>query len=101
MHTTAEQYSPQKKIHLFICTNPGKCWIAIHIDNLAEFLRKAYIQGRVRGAEGVREQTQLQIGKLLFMKYHLFDTKSLTHGKDATPHWDFYTGFKDFTSVPF
>lgn len=41
MHTTAEQYSPQKKIHLFICTNPGKCWIAVHINNLAEVFRES------------------------------------------------------------
>lgn len=59
MHTTAEQYSSQKKIHLFMSTNQGKRWIAVHINNLAEaFKENIYSRSRKRRSRK-RKRTSL------------------------------------------
>lgn len=60
MHTTAEQYSSQKKIHLFMSTNQGKRWIAVHINNLAEaFKENIYSRSRKSKRSRRHERTSL------------------------------------------
>lgn len=39
-HTSAEQYSSQRQIHLFISANPGKRSTAVRVNNLAEALKE-------------------------------------------------------------
>lgn len=60
MHTTAEQYSSQKKIYLFISANQGKCWIAGHSNNLAEAF-KWNIHSRSRKSERSRKSKRTNI----------------------------------------
>lgn len=60
MHTTAEQYSSQQKIHLFISTNQGKRSTAVHINNLAEAF-KENIHSRSRKSKRRRKHKRTSI----------------------------------------
>jgi len=60
MHTTAEQYSSPKGIHLFISANQGKRSIAVHINNLVGAF-KENIHSRSRKSEGSRKHKRTSI----------------------------------------
>lgn len=60
MHTTAEQYSSQKKIHLFISTIRGKRWIAVHINNIAEAF-KANVHSRSEKSKRSRKRKRTSL----------------------------------------